>query len=55
MSYVLVPAGSSTRLLLKVVTAQGRWVAPLLSLGDLVMSRRQLRNFARLAEQTAAR
>ncbi|HEX4211985.1 MAG TPA: polyketide cyclase [Candidatus Dormibacteraeota bacterium] len=54
MSYVLVPEGEATRLLLKVVVAQGRVVAPLLSVGDLVMSRRQLLNLARLAELTAA-
>jgi hypothetical protein len=54
MSYVLVPVGSSTRLLLKVVTSRGRLTSPLLSIGDLVMARRQLLNLARLAEQTAA-
>jgi hypothetical protein len=52
MSYVLVSEGSQTRLLLKLVTRRGRAIAPLVSLGDLVMSRRQLLNFARLAEQT---
>src|SRR3954451_23370383 len=31
ISYVLVPEGQSTRLLMKVVTALSRWVAPLLS------------------------
>ncbi len=50
MSYVLVPEGSDTRLLLKIVTRQGRAIAPLLCLGDLLMSRRQLLNLARLAE-----
>jgi hypothetical protein len=54
MSYVLVPVGSTTRLLLKVVTSRGRLTAPLLSVGDLVMARGQLLNFARLAELTAA-
>jgi len=54
MSYVLVPVGSTTRLLLKVVTSRGRLTAPLLSVGDLVMARRQLLNLARLAERTAA-
>jgi hypothetical protein len=54
MSYVLVPDGSTTRLLLKLVTARGRVIAPLLSVGDLVMARRQLLNLARLAEQTAS-
>ncbi len=54
MSYVLVPVdeGVQTRLLLKVVTAGGRAVAPLLALGDLVMARRQLLNLAALAEKT---
>jgi hypothetical protein len=51
MSYVLVPDGSTTRLLLKVVMRSPRPLAPLLLLGDLVMARRQLLNLARLAEQ----
>ena len=52
MSYVLVPTdGATTRLLLKVVARTGRWTAPLLSVGDLVMARRQLLNLARLAER----
>jgi len=52
MSYVLVPeGGGATRLLLKIVTAGGRWVAPLLSVGDLIMARRQLLNLKHLAEQ----
>jgi hypothetical protein len=55
MSYVLVPAGSTTRLLLKVVSSHGRLTAPLLSVGDLVMARRQLLNLARLAERSAER
>lgn len=51
MSYVLAPADDgTTRLLLKVVTARGRAMAPLLCVGDLVMARKQLRTFARLAE-----
>jgi hypothetical protein len=53
MSYVLVPDGGDTRLLLKIVAAKGRLTAPLLSLGDLVMARRQLLNFKQLAERTA--
>ena len=51
MSYVLVPDGADTRLLLKIVLAGGRAVAPAVVLGDLVMARRQLLNFKRLAEQ----
>ena len=50
MSYVLVADGSSTRLLLKLVARRQRWLAPLLSVGDLVMSRRQLLNLKFLAE-----
>jgi hypothetical protein len=53
ISYVLVPQGDATRLLMKVVTSGGLVVAPLLSLGDLVMARRQLLNFKKLAEQRA--
>jgi hypothetical protein len=51
ISYVLVPEGQSTRLLMKIVTAMSRWVAPWLSVGDLVMARRQLLNLKRLAEK----
>ncbi|MGD0377430.1 MAG: hypothetical protein ABSB01_22945 [Streptosporangiaceae bacterium] len=54
VSYLLVPESLGTRLLLKVVMAHGRLVAPLLSAGDLIMARRQLLNMARLAEQAAA-
>jgi hypothetical protein len=53
MSYVLAPEGETTRLLLKVVMARGRVLAPLVSVGDLVMARRQLLNLKRLAEQPA--
>jgi hypothetical protein len=53
MSYVLIPEGA-TRLLLKIVTPGGRWVAPLLSVGDLVMARRQLLNLKQLAETASA-
>jgi hypothetical protein len=52
MSYVLVSRDDGpTRLLLKVVTARGSMLTPLLCLGDLVMARKQLRTFARLAER----
>jgi hypothetical protein len=51
MSYLLVPDGQSTRLLMKLVTAMSRWLTPGLSVGDLVMARRQLLNLKRLAEQ----
>lgn len=45
-----MPTGDATRLLMKIVTARGRWIAPLLSVGDLVMARRQLLNLKQLAE-----
>jgi hypothetical protein len=51
ISYVLVPQGQTTRLLMKIVTAMSRWLTPALSVGDLVMARRQLLNIKRLAEQ----
>lgn len=56
ISYVLVPVDDvlHTRLLMKLVTAGGRITAPLLSLGDLIMARRQLLNLKTLAERTAA-
>ncbi|MGA8331458.1 MAG: polyketide cyclase [Mycobacterium sp.] len=52
ISYVLVPHGQSTRLLMKLVTGMSRWWTPWLSVGDLVMARRQLLNFKALAERT---
>ena len=55
ISYVLVPQGDTTRLLMKVVMQNARWLAPLLSVGDLVMARRQLLNLKRLAEQAYLR
>lgn len=52
MSYVLVPADhGTTRLLLKVVSRPGRLTAMGLSVGDLIMARRQLLNLKRLAER----
>jgi len=51
ISYVLVQQGESTRLLMKLVTGMSRWAAPWLSVGDLVMARRQLLNLKRLAER----
>jgi hypothetical protein len=50
MTYASRDKGVSTRLVLKIVTARGRALAPLLSVGDLVMARRQLLNLKRLAE-----
>jgi hypothetical protein len=55
LSYVLEPEGNRTRLLLKIVGAQRRLVAPLLCVGDLVMARRQLLNLKRLAERAPTR
>jgi hypothetical protein len=51
ISYVLVPQDESTRLLMKLVTDMNRCAAPWLSVGDLVMARRQLLNLKALAEQ----
>jgi hypothetical protein len=54
MSYVLLPdRRGATRLLLKVVARTNRWAAVGLSIGDLVMARRQLLNFKHLAERGA--
>lgn len=51
MSYVLVPLKPDlTRLLLKIVVHTTRWTALGLSIGDLIMARRQLLNLKRLAE-----
>jgi len=52
MSYVLVPQDDgATRLLLKVIMRTRRWAAPALSVGDLIMARRQLLNLKKLAER----
>ena len=51
MSYLLLPDGrDTTRLLLKVVMPTHRLLAPALSIGDLIMARRQLLNLKTLAE-----
>jgi hypothetical protein len=55
MSYVLVGDGdATTRLLLKVVARGGPAMTRLVCLGDLLMTRRQLLNLARLAETPPA-
>lgn len=54
MSYVFIAQDDRTRLLLKLVAPGGRWLAPMLCVGDLVMARRQLLNFKRLAERPTA-
>ncbi|MFF0989720.1 hypothetical protein [Kocuria nitroreducens] len=52
MSYLLVPGDpGTTRLLLKVVADVNSLLAPALSVGDLVMARRQLLNLKALAEE----
>ena len=52
MSYVLVPQEHGvTCLLLKVVMRTARWAALGLSVGDLIMARRQLLTLKQLAER----
>ena len=52
LSYVLVPGDDGgTRLLFKAVMRTNRLVGVGLSVGDLIMARRQLLNFKRLAER----
>jgi hypothetical protein len=54
LSYVLVPQeDAATRLLFKIVMRTNRLIAVGLSVGDLVMARRQLLTFQRLAEHQA--
>ena len=45
------PMARSTRLLMKIITPMSRWLTPWLSVGDLIMARRQLLNLKRLAER----
>lgn len=53
MSYAVLPQEDGTRLLLKVVARTSAWLSPALSLGDLVMARKQLLTFKDLAERDA--
>jgi hypothetical protein len=55
ISYMLdeQPGTAVTRLLMKITTDLPRPLASLLSVGDLVMARRQLLNLKRLAEQSS--
>ena len=55
MTYVVEPGERGTRLLLKVVARTRPWLAPALSLGDLVMARKQLLTLKALAERDARR
>lgn len=56
VSYVLVPHDrAATRLLFKAVMRTNRLLAIGLSVGDLVMARRQLLNLKRLAERHGSR
>lgn len=54
MSYVVEPAADATRLLLKISARTGRVLAPVVSLGDLVMARKQLLTLKDLAESDEA-
>ena len=53
LSYAVLADQAPTRLVLKVVARTARWLAPALSLGDLVMARRQLLTLKELAEADA--
>lgn len=50
LSYAVLPHADGSRLVLKVVARTRRWLAPALSVGDLVMARKQLLTLKRLAE-----
>jgi hypothetical protein len=54
MSYAVVPDVAGTRLLLKIVTRTPPWLSAAISLGDLVMARKQLLTIKELAEGDAA-
>ncbi|MGF9760032.1 hypothetical protein AAII07_33040 [Microvirga sp. 0TCS3.31] len=50
LSYAVLPRESDVRIVLKVVARTSRWLAPVLSVGDLVMARKQLLTLKALAE-----
>jgi hypothetical protein len=50
MSYAVLPREADVRLVLKVVARTSSWLAPALSVGDLVMARKQLLTLKELAE-----
>jgi len=55
ITYALLPTADATRLIMKLAAPSrplARVVAPLLSVGDLIMARRQLLNIKHLAEQS---
>jgi len=54
MTYAVLPHPRGARLVLKVVARTTRWLAPVLSVGDLVMARKQLLTLKELAERDAA-
>jgi hypothetical protein len=53
MTYAVLPHPRGARLVLKVVARTNRWLAPALSVGDLVMARKQLLTLKQLAERDA--
>ena len=53
MSYVVAPEDDHTRLLLKISARISRVLAPAVSVGDLVMARKQLLTLKALAETDA--
>lgn len=50
LSYAVLPQDDDVRLVLKVAAHASRWLAPVLSVGDLVMARKQLLTLKELAE-----
>jgi hypothetical protein len=50
LSYAVLPRDRDVRLVLKVVARTSRWLAPALSVGDLLMARKQLLTLKELSE-----